>query len=204
MSLRSKNLLVLGLIIGVFVAFALIGRFVITPGDMDRVNRGTLIVPHVQIKELSLRDSSGEPWDAGRMAGQWTLFYVAGKHCHADCKNALFYLMKRLRESLGKDRDRLRLALVHTDSPSAQLRDFIDEKSISLTQLHGQAETVRKALVPAFPDSDTEPFNHLYLGAPDGQIFMWYPTHTEMEEVLREADNIYRDLTRTLKGSLIG
>lgn len=203
MSPRSKNFLILGLIIGVFVAFALAGRFLIDPSEMGRTNKGTLIIPHIPIASLSLETTDGEPWDAQDMAGQWNLMYVAGAACGNGCRNALFYLMMRLRQSLGRDNDRLRLVLVHTHPPSAELRQFIDEKLDRLVELRGDTETVSQALAPAF-EGGTSPLHHLYLVAPDGQIFMRYPTHTEMQEVLREADNIHRDLTRTLKGSLSG
>lgn len=204
MSPRGKNFLILGLIIGIFVAFALAGRFLIHPEDMEKTNKGTLIVPHVQIDALELRTGSGEDWSAEDMAGQWTLFYVAGEQCGPACKNALFYLMTRLRESLGRDNERLRLAVIHTAGPSPDMRAFIDEKMQQPVELHGDPARVKQALSPAFQAVDAEPLGHLYLAAPDGQIFMWYPTHADMEKVLREADNIYRDLTRTLKGSLIG
>lgn len=204
MSSRNKNILILGLIIGIFVAFALAGRFLIHPEDMERTNKGTLIVPHVQINALELRTEGGENWSAKEMAGQWTLLYVAGEQCDQACKNALFYLMTRLRESLGRDSERLRLAVVHTATPSAQMRAFIDEKMRQPVELQGDPARVKQALSPAFGAADADPRGHLYLAAPDGQIFMWYPTHADMEKVLREADNIYRDLTRTLKGSLIG
>lgn len=204
MSPRSKNFVILGLIIGTFIAFALAGRFLIHPENMEKINKGTLIVPHIQIGALSLRTPEGEPWAAGDMAGQWTLFYVAGEQCDKGCKNALFYLMHQLRTSLGKDSERLRLAVIHTAAPSAQMQSFINEKTPEIVQLHGDVTSVTEALAPAFTESDTDPRRHLYLVAPDGQIFMWYPTHREMQDVLKEADNIYRDLTRTLKGSLIG
>lgn len=203
MSPRSKNFLILGLIIGVFVAFALAGRFLIDPSEMARTNRGTLIIPHIPIAGLALESLEGETWAAEDMAGQWTLMYLAGSECGEGCRNALFYLMHRLRQSLGRDSERLRLVLVHTRPPSAELRQFTEEKIDRLVELRADAKTVRQALAPAF-GKGTDPLRHLYLVAPDGQIFMWYPTHEEMQEVLREADNIHHDLTRTLKGSLSG
>jgi cytochrome oxidase Cu insertion factor (SCO1/SenC/PrrC family) len=204
MSERTKNLAILGLIVGMFIAFALVGRFLIHPDNMDKTNRGTLIVPHIQLDALEVQDMAGEPWTAEQAEGKWSLFYVAGRECHQACKNALFYLMQRLRESLGRDRERVRLVLLHTAEPSTALTDFIQEKLHDLTQLRADRTTVVEALAPAFPDSQDSPLHHLYLMAPDGQIFMWYPTHAEQAPLLREAENIYKDLTRTLKGSLIG
>lgn len=204
MSERGRKLLVPGLIIGVFVAFALAGRFFINPADMDRTNRGNLIVPHIAIDTLELQKEDGQAWTGEDMTGQWSLMYVGGERCERACKNALFYLMHRLRQSLGRDSDRLRLIMAHTAPPSEALHTFMTEKLDNPVELHGDPEIVTRALTPAFGGTDRDPRHHLYLVAPDGQIFMWYPTHAEKEPLLREADNIHNDLKRTLKGSLIG
>lgn len=196
--------MILGLIVGVFIAFALAGRFLIHPEDMGRTNRGNLIVPHIAIETLELQGEDGQPWTGKDMAGQWSLMYVGGERCERACKNALFYLMQRLRQSLGRDSDRLRLILAHTAPPSEALRSFMTEKLGELVELHGDPDIVSRALAPAFKDDARDPRHHLYLVAPDGQIFMWYPSHAEKEPLLREADNIHSDLKRTLKGSLIG
>lgn len=200
MTQRTRNLLVLGAIFGIFIAFAIAGRYFVDPAEMDRLNRGTLIVPHVPIAELELTTTKGQAWTGEDMAGQWSLMYIAGNQCKQACKNALFYLMTRLRRSLAQDADRLRLILVHTRPPSDQLRAFMEEKLAPMVELQGQPGPIRKALASAF-EGDIDPRHHLYMVAPDGQIFMWYPPHKDKEALLEEADGIYEDLTRTLKGA---
>lgn len=203
MTQRARNLLVLSGILGIFVAFALAGRFLVDPAQMDKVNNGTLIVPHIPITKLNLRTRNGQAWTAQNMDGQWSLMYVGGKRCDKACKNALFYLMTRLRQSLAQGADRVRLILVHTSKPSEKLRTFMRERLAPMVELRGDPETVIRALAPAFDHPDTDPRHHLYLVAPDGQIFMWYPSHRRREALLREADGLYEDLTRTLKGARI-
>lgn len=203
MTQRGRNILVLGAMAGIFIAFALAGRFLIDPSEMDKVNRGTLITPHIPVQKLELTTRDGQDWTSEDMDGQWSLMYLAGEECERGCRNALFYLMSRLRQSLSRDADRLRLILVHTAPPSSDLRDFMDEKLGSMVELRGDAATLREALGPAFETPDTDPLHHLYLAAPDGQIFMWYPTHEDKESLLEEADGIHADLQRTLKGSRI-
>lgn len=203
MTQRGRNFLVLGAMAGIFLVFALAGRFLIDPSEMDKVNRGTLITPHIPVKQLELTTRDGQDRTDAEMSGQWSLMYIAGKQCERGCKNALFYLMTRLRQSLARDADRLRLILVHTTPPSAELQTFMDEKLGSMVELHGNAGTIRQALAPAFEAPDADPLHHLYLAAPDGQIFMWYPTHEDKESLLEEADGIHADLKRTLKGSRI-
>ena len=203
MTQRGRNILVLGAMAGIFIAFALAGRFLVDPSEMDKVNRGTLITPHIPVKRLELTTADEQSWTAEDMSGQWSLMYLAGKRCERGCKNALFYLMTRLRQSLARDADRVRLILVHTTPPSQDLRDFMEQKLGTMVELHGNADTLRQALAPAFEAPDADPMHHLYLAAPDGQIFMWYPTHEDKQSLLEEADGIHADLERTLKGSRI-
>lgn len=203
MTQRGRNVLVLGAMAGIFIAFALAGRFLVDPSEMDRTNQGTLITPHIPVQALKLTTRDGQRWTREDMNGQWSLMYLAGEQCERGCKNALFYLMTRLRQSLARDADRLRLILVHTTPPSAELREFMDNKLGSMVQLRGDAGTLREALAPAFERPNADPLHHLYLAAPDGQIFMWYPTHENKESLLQEADGIHSDLQRTLKGSRI-
>lgn len=201
MTQRSRNILVLSAMAGIFIAFALAGRFLIEPSEMDKVNQGTLITPHIAVEKLELTDRDGQSWTGEDMSGQWSLLYVAGEQCERGCKNALFYLMTRLRQSLSRDADRLRLILTHTTPPSPELQTFMDEELGSMVELQGNADTIRESLLPAFDAPDADPLKHLYLAAPDGQIFMWYPTHEDKESLLKEADSIHTDLKRTLKGS---
>lgn len=203
MTQRGHNLLVLSAIVGIFVAFALAGRYLVDPSAMGRTNNGTLITPHIPVERLKLTTTDHQNWTNEDMSGQWSLMYIAGEDCQRGCRNALFYLMKRLRQSLAEDAERLRLILVHTSSPSAELERFMDEKLGGMVELRGEPEQVRKALEPAFEAPDADPLHHLYLAAPDGQIFMWYPTHEDKPPLLEEADGIHSDLTRTLKGSRI-
>jgi cytochrome oxidase Cu insertion factor (SCO1/SenC/PrrC family) len=203
MTQRGRNLLVLSAIVGIFIAFALAGRFLVDPDDMGRVNNGTLIVPHIPIGKLNLRTPEGEAWTADDMAGQWSLIYVGGEACDKACKNALFYLMTRLRRSLAQESDRVRLMLVHTRPPSEELKTFMRKQLASMVELHGDPKTVTRALEPAFESASADPRHHLFLAAPDGQIFMWYPSHEDREALLEEADGLYQDLTRTLKGARI-
>src|SRR5690606_39729209 len=116
---RSKNFLILGLIVGVFVAFFLAGRFLINPDELPRLNKGTLIVPHVSIDTLDLRDENGAPYTSADTAGQWSLTYIANGTCDDACKNGLFYLIRQLRLSLDRERKSTRLNPSHVKSTDA-------------------------------------------------------------------------------------
>ncbi len=200
---RSKNFLILGLIVGVFVAFFLAGRFFINPDELPRLNKGTLIVPHVSVDTLDLRDENGAPYTSEDMAGQWSLTYIANGSCDDACKNGLFYLIRQLRLSLDRDASRVRRLIIHTAEPDAGLRAFLDDNVAGMAEVRADANVIKTRLHDAM-QPDTSATGHIFLISPDGMIFMWYPTHPDQDATLLEADNIRDDLKRTLKGSAIG
>src|SRR5690606_34912624 len=175
---RSKNFLILGLIVGVFVAFFLAGRFLINPDELPRLNKGTLIVPHVSIDTLDLRDENGAPYTSADTAGQWSLTYIANGTCDDACKNGLFYLIRQLRLSLDRDAHRVRRLIIHTAEPNAELRAFLDDNVAGMTEVRADANVIKSRLHDAM-QPDTSATGHIFLISPDGMIFMWYPTHPD-------------------------
>lgn len=199
---RNKNFLVLGLILGIFVAFFLAGRFLVNVDELPRVNKGTLIVPHVSIDTLALTAEDGSPYTSADMAGQWTMAYIAGDSCDTACRNGLFYLMRQLRLSLDRDAPRVRRLIIHTVEPDSELREFLNNNVAGMYEVTGERDTIEAALGAAM--AGATPLHHIFIVSPDGMIFLWYPTHADRESTLLEADNIRDDLKRTLKGSAIG
>ncbi|PKM22504.1 MAG: hypothetical protein CVV10_03930 [Gammaproteobacteria bacterium HGW-Gammaproteobacteria-14] len=203
MTARTKNMMMMALIVAPFaLTFAFVHLFV-DLDKLDRVNKGSLIIPHVAIESLQPTNSNGDAVTADSLAGKWTLLYIAAGECDTACKNGLYYLIQQLRLGLGSDAPRVRRVIAHSAPPQPSLRDFLDNQVAGMIEISVDAEALRSNLGAAFPES-TNPENHIYLMAPDGQIFMWYPSHEDMEQVLLEADKLLYDLKRTLKGSLIG
>src|SRR5690606_28809350 len=118
MSPRSKNRLILLAIIGPFVVFFIVGHYFVNPWELPRQNKGLLIIPHVQLDTLRLRDANGEPYDADDTRGLWSLLYVAGAECGPACKNGLYYQMRQVQRTLGENMDRLRRVVVFTTPAS--------------------------------------------------------------------------------------
>lgn len=203
MSPRLRNRLILLAIISPFVLFFLAGRYLINPWELPRVNKGQLIIPHVQIATLALTDANGAPYDAKNTTGKWSLLYIAGAHCDTACKNGLYYQMRQVRRTLGDDAPRVRRIVVLTSTPDAGLRQFLDDNVAGMVEVHGKQSTLREALAPVYKPKPSTPVGDIFVVSPDGQIFLRYPTHDDMDATLKEAENIRLDLTRTLKGSLI-
>ena len=203
MTQRNRNLLMMALIIAPFALTMAFVHLFVDVSEMERTNKGALIVPHVQFADLKPLSMSGERYDSAELAGQWTMLYIAAGDCESACKNGLYYLIKQLRLALGSDAPRVRRMIAHTAEPSDALRAFLDNEVAGMVELQVDADAVRHALLPFMPGANRA-VDHIFLVAPDGQIFMWYPTHEDIQDVLLESDRILYDLKRTLKGSLIG
>lgn len=202
MTTRSKNLLILGLIIAPFVLTFVGVRLFVDLDEMDKMNKGHLIVPHVDIADLKPLHLSGEAFSRDALAGRWTLLYVADGDCDTACKNGLFYLITQLRRSLDTDTPRVRRMIAHTREPDAALRAFLDGEVEGMDEIRLDPVAAGDALAPFLNTSS--PADHIFIVSPDGMLFLWYPTHEDMQQVLLEAENIRSDLKRTLKGSLVG
>lgn len=204
MSPRTKNIATLAAIVAPFVLFFLAGRFLIDPWELPRENKGQLLIPHIDMATLKAVDEDGNAYTGDDMTGLWTILYVAGNDCDTRCKNGLYYQMRQVRQTLGADVDRVRRVILHTAPAGNALTEFLHNNVKGMVSIHAEPQTVNNALAPVYETTAGEPIGDIFLVSPDGQIFMRYPTHENMDATLEEAENIRVDLKRTLKGSLIG
>lgn len=204
MSPRTKNIATLAAIVAPFVLFFLAGRFLIDPWELPRENKGQLLIPHIDMATLKAVDEDGNAYTGDDMTGLWTILYVAGNDCDTRCKNGLYYQMRQVRQTLGADVDRVRRVILHTAPAGNALTEFLNNNVKGMVSIHAEPQTVNNALAPVYETTAGEPIGDIFLVSPDGQIFMRYPTHENMDATLEEAENIRVDLKRTLKGSLIG
>ncbi|MCK0153210.1 hypothetical protein MWU49_05830 [Alcanivorax sp. S6407] len=204
MSPKTKNKLTLVAIISPFLLFALAGRFLIDPWELPRQNKGQLLIPHIDVTALEASDGEGHPFGADDTKGMWSILYVAGSECDTRCKNGLYYQVRQVRLALGEDIDRVRRVVLHTAPAGTSLSEFLRDNVDGMISIHAAPEAVQQALAPVYSPDPSHPVGDIFLVSPDGQIFMRYPTHENMEATLEEAENIRVDLKRTLKGSLIG
>ena len=204
MSPRTKNIATLSAIVAPFVLFFLAGRFLIDPWELPRENKGQLLIPHIDMAKLNAVNDDGNAYTGDDMTGLWTILYVAGSECDTRCKNGLYYQMRQVRQTLGADVDRVRRVILHTAPAGDSLNAFLNNNVKGMVSIHAEPQAVNNALAPVYESTDGEPVGDIFLVSPDGQIFMRYPTHENMDATLEEAENIRVDLKRTLKGSLIG
>lgn len=182
---RLKMLLVL-LVCAAPVIASYFTYYVIRPEG--RTNYGTLILPPRALPALALTDLQGKPVEAASLKDQWLLVAVAGGACDALCERQL-YLQRQLRETLGRDADRLDKVWFVTDDTPVRPEVL---SAIPLTQvLRVDAKALGAWLEPEPGQSLAA---HLYVVDPMGQWMMRFPADGD-------PGKIKRDLTRLMRAS---
>lgn len=186
---RLKMLLVMAVcaapVVASYTAF-----YVVRPDS--RTNYGDLIDPPVALPSselLPLSTLQGQPVPTASLKQQWLLITVAGGACDALCERQL-YLQRQIRESLGKDKDRLdRVWLVSDQQP---MRPALAKGMEGATVLRVDQAKLNQWLQPQ-PGKDLAA--HWYLVDPRGQWMMRFPPDAEPRKVLK-------DISRLLKASV--
>lgn len=156
-----------------------------------RRNFGELIEPQRPLPDLASVDLVGQGNKLTALKGQWLLVSVASGACDEVCSRHL-YLQRQLRESLGKDKDRLDWVwLIQDDAP-------VSDKL--LPALKGA--TVRRVAEAALsswlqPATGHALAEHLYLVDPMGNWMMRFPANLDVAS----ATKAKRDLERLLRAS---
>jgi len=152
---------------------------------------GELIDPQHTLPVLAATDRSGAPVDLSTLKGQWLLVAVADAACDALCEQQL-YLQRQLRESLGREKDRLdRVWLV---SDAAPIPARLDQGLRGATVLRVPADQLAKWLAPVAGHGLAE---HLYVVDPMGNWMMRFPARMDTQGASRAK----RDLDRLLRAS---
>lgn len=163
---RWKMLLVLLLCASPVIASYITYYFIRPEG---RRNFGELIQPQRVVPNLSASQLSGASVNLQTLTGQWLLVSVSGGACDAVCQNHL-YLQRQLRESLGKEKDRLDWVWLVSDA--APVPDALMPALKDATVLRLPAAQITTWMQPAQNQQLTD---HLYLIDPMGNWMMRFP-----------------------------
>jgi glutathione peroxidase-family protein len=163
--------------------------YVIKP--QGRTNYGELITPPKAMPQdagFTLSDLQGQAVKPASLKGQWLLVVVANGACDAQCERQL-YLQRQLRETLGKDKERLdRVWLIPDQSavPPALLPGMKNAWVLRTNEagLHRWLTPEQGQALDA----------HLYLVDPRGDWMMRFPAHAD-------PSRIKKDLARLMKAS---
>ncbi len=152
---------------------------------------GELVDPQRPLPDLPATGPDGAQVNLRSLRGQWLLVSVAGGACDAGCEQHL-YLQRQLRESLGKEKDRMdRVWLVNDAVPiAASLRPAVKDATVLRVDAVALSQWLSPTPGHTLPD-------HLYLVDPLGNWMMRFPPAMDMAGAARAK----RDLERVLRAS---
>lgn len=152
---------------------------------------GELIDPQRPLPAAPARSLADDVQPLAALRGQWLLISVAGGGCDAECAERL-YLQRQLRETLGKDKDRLDWVWLVDDE--APLPAAIQPGLRGATVLRVAPADLAAWLQPA-PGHRLA--DHLYVVDPLGNWMMRFPAHLDRASASRAK----RDLERLMRAS---
>lgn len=156
-----------------------------------RRNYGELINPQRTVPELTATALDGTATPLASLKGQWLLVSVAGGNCDAACQKHL-YLQRQLRESLGKEKDRMDWVWLVNDT--AAVPDTLAPALQKATVLRVDGAALNAWLAPAEGHHQAE---HLYVVDPMGNWMMRFPAAMDTGGAAKAK----RDLERLLRAS---
>jgi hypothetical protein len=156
-----------------------------------RRNYGELIEPQRPLPAVTATAVDGEAVALPSLRGQWLLVSVGSGACDAACECHL-YLQRQLRESLGRDKDRVDWVWLVADGEPVRepLRPALSQAVV----LQVSAGALAQWLTPA-PGRQLS--DHLYLIDPMGNWMMRFPAALDMAGAAKAK----RDLERLLRAS---
>lgn len=157
-----------------------------------RRNFGELVQPQQPMPvDMVTQALDGQSSTLGALRHQWLLVSVAPGACDAACQNHL-YLQRQMRESLGREKDRLDWVwLVTDDTPvPAVLQPGLQQATV----LRVDPQALARWLAPEQGRALTE---HLYVVDPMGNWMMRFPAALDTATAAKAK----RDLERLLRAS---
>ncbi len=184
---RLKMLLVLAMCVSPVVA-SYLTYFVIKP--QGRTNYSDLISPSRDLPaNLPLTKLTGEAVPALSLRGQWLMVVVSDAACDASCEKSL-YLQRQLRETLGREKDRIDKVWFVTDAaaPRAEVMQAISQGTPA-TVLRVPREALAKWFAPATGQALDA---HIYIVDPMGQWMMRTPINPDPSKLKRDVEKLLR------------
>lgn len=152
---------------------------------------GELIEPQRAMPEISGTTLDGRTVSLPSLRQQWLLVSVAPAACNERCQQNL-YFQRQLRETMGRDKDRLDWVWLVTDG--APVPETFRAALGTATVLRVDAQQLSQWLAPAAGHALEE---HLYVVDPMGNWMMRFPAAMDAEG----ATSAKRDITRLMRAS---
>jgi hypothetical protein len=153
-------------------------------------NYGVLVDPQVALPDVQVTALDGAVGSLPALKAQWLLVSVASGACDAACEKHV-YLQRQLRESLGRDKDRLdRVWLI---SDAAPVQTALAQQVSSLSQ-GAYALRMPQAAIAQWlkPEAGKQLGDHLYLVDPLGNWMMRFPADVNAAKAKRDIERMLR------------
>jgi len=152
---------------------------------------GQLLQPQRPLPAVAATDRAGAAVDLRSLKGQWLLLSVAGAACDPLCEQQL-YLVRQLRESLGREKGRVdRVWLIDDAAP---VPERLAQGTAGATVLRVPPAELAAWLPPADGHRLAE---HIFVVDPLGNLMMRFPARMDAAGAARAR----RDLERLLRAA---
>jgi len=151
-----------------------------------RRNYGELIDPQRSLPTWQASDGRGQPVPLSSLKGQWLLISVADTACDEACQKHL-YLQRQLRETLGKEKDRLDWVWLRTGD--ANLSPDLQQATSAATVLQVDRAQLLTWLEPA---QGHQLEDHLYVVDPMGNWMLRFPKDLDPRQAKRDLDRLLK------------
>jgi hypothetical protein len=158
--------------------------YVIRP--QARTNYGELIQPQRPIPALFGVGAEGQKVPLTSLKDQWLLISVSDSACNERCQQHL-YLQHQLRETLGREKDRLDWVWLRTGADT--LSPALAEATKTATVLLADRKEIANWLQPA---AGAQLEDHLYVVDPLGNWMMRFPADLDPKQVQRDLNRLLR------------
>ena len=156
-----------------------------------RRNYGELINPQRSLPSMRTEGLDGQAGELRALKDQWLLISVGSAVCEQPCQQRLYY-QRQLRESLGREKERLDSVWLINDAAAVDTR--MRPGLASTTVLRVPAEALAQWLQPAVGKRLED---HIYLVDPLGNWMMRFPAMMDAAGAAKAK----RDLDRLLRAS---
>lgn len=154
-----------------------------------RRNYGELIDPQRPLPALGAVAPDGSRSELAALKGQWLLISVAGGACDTGCEQHL-YFQRQLRESLGREKDRLDRVWLVSDEAAIPGALATALQGATVLRVAGLEQWLQPAAGQKLSD-------HLYVVDPIGNWMLRFPAAMDAAG----AAQAKRDLERLLRAS---
>ena len=154
---------------------------------IGRTNKGTLILPPIELYSLNIREKNGQKFTSKQLEGDWGMLIIVGRQCDQQCKKVL-NVTERVHVALNQNSDRVR-RYVLVDNQSEQQTDSLPSGFDQMQSLFINTALVKKKLQNAGINISGI---SILLVDPLGNIMMYYKNNQIGKDVVKDLQKLLR------------